>query len=402
MLTRSDVQPGVFIGNYKLLARISSVGMASVWLAELGKDDDAKLVLVKTLRPRSPEDGLRAKAFLAEATVASTLAHPNVMQVSDFGEAEGRYFLATEFFPGRTLRQIGRRARKSNQQIDLRFLLRVGIDVCSALSYLHAFDDGSGSRHVHLEVRPENIMVAFSGLVKLVDLGVRAAGAGSDRAGSRYLAPERVDSSEPSPTWDTYALGVVLYEHATGVFPFDGRQASPAATRSGGGPPLPPSVHNAAIARPLSDIILRSIAVDPTERYQSAASLARALNGYLAQFEPEGLNFSLDSYVSELFPGEASAQVKAVARLSSVQGESPIPPVFWNQVESPKNRAPASESASGRAHRVSATAAAPGLGTATVAETPPEGEGRGRPFGRAFGRPFGRAVRARRPGRRGH
>jgi len=302
--------------------------MASVWLAELSKPDRRRLMLLKTVRPRSEDDVALAESFLAEASLAAQLTHPNVMEVVDFGQLDGRSFLATEFLPGRTLRQIDRRARKANQQLELWFLVRVAIDVCAALSYVHTFEGRSGKVPVRLEVRPENITVAFNGTVKLLDLGFNPSitdPARPDTPGrSRYLAPEREEASEATPASDVYALGVVLYEYATGVFPFDEVPVSRSGPQSTTLSPPPPSVHNPGVPGHLSDIILRAIDVDPAARYSSPTTLARALIGYLAQVDPESLSSSLEPYVTGLFPHEGKAKTTT---LSGIQKAVPTPPV---------------------------------------------------------------------------
>lgn len=297
------------LGQYRVLTRLASGGLTDVWLAEVKAGEFTKRVVVKALRPQFADDPLLLTMFMAEASIAAKLAHPNVVEVLGFGESGGTHFLATEFVFGRTLGQIARRTRKLGRGVDLWFGVRAALEVCSALTYIHGFDAGTKGL-VHRDVSPENIMVAFTGVVKLLDFGVVAANMAPARGKlvgkCRYMAPERITSSGCGPASDIYSVGVVLYEYVTGVLPFACDDVA-AMQQTAGIPPLSPSSHNALVDEELSRIILRAIASHPGDRYQTADALAQDLRRYLARAEPDGLYNPLDSYVSDLFLAETSS-----------------------------------------------------------------------------------------------
>jgi serine/threonine-protein kinase len=309
--------------------------LTDVWLAEVKAGEFTKRVVVKALRPQFADDPLLLTMFMAEASIAAKLAHPNVIEVLGFGESGGTHFVATEFVFGRTLGQIARRTRKLGRGVDLWFGVRAALEVCSALTYIHRFDAGTKGL-VHRDVSPENIMVAFTGVVKLLDFGVVAANMAPARGKlvgkCRYMAPERITSSECGPASDIYSVGVVLYEYVTGVLPFacDGVAA---LQQTAGIPPLSPSSHNVLVDEELSRIILRAIASQSGDRYQTAEALAQDLRRYLARAEPDGLYNPLDSYVSDLFLAETSSLSAEPLSKLLAERRFPSPPPIAPVVE---------------------------------------------------------------------
>lgn len=328
MSASKAVEPGAQLGPYRVLAHLSSGGLTEVWLAEGATSDPARRVVLKTLRPEFAGDPLISKTFLAEAAIAAGLTHPNVVEVYDFGEREGVQLVASEFVFGRTLGQIARRARKLGRGVELWFPVRVALDVCSALTYIHGREPGARAL-VHRDVSSENIMLAFTGVVKLLDFGIVAANVSPSRGGlvgkRRYMAPERLSGRECGPTADVYALGVVLYEYVTGVPPFACEDETHGAQQVAGIPPLSPRSHNALVDEELSRIILRAIATSPEDRQQTAEELAQDLRRYLARAEPDGLYRPLDSYVSDLFMSEMSSGAEPLSRVLS-ERRFPSPP----------------------------------------------------------------------------
>ena len=198
MAEPQNIKPGTQIGRYHVLSRLASGGMAEVWLGEFrGVGGFSKRVVLKTMLPQLTQSEHLVKMFITEAAIAAKLEHDNIVRIFDFGENEGYYFIAMEYVAGRTLRQIGRRYRKQSRQIDSWFLARVAIETCAALKYVHDFDDGMGTPLglVHRDVSPENMMVSFTGTVKLLDFGVVAANEAPSSSMEmlvgkcRYMAP---------------------------------------------------------------------------------------------------------------------------------------------------------------------------------------------------------------------
>src|SRR5262249_44800618 len=136
--------------------------------------------------------------FISEAAIAAQLAHPNIVHVFDFGQLEGRYFIAMEYVPGVTLRVAYKRAAARGERLPITTVLHVVMDVCDALEHLHAVEDGQGALGlVHRDVSPDNVIISTSGSAKLIDFGTARATARTPPTAVfvgkyRYAAPERI------------------------------------------------------------------------------------------------------------------------------------------------------------------------------------------------------------------
>src|SRR5262249_52103903 len=207
-------------------------GMAEVFLAKTdGPMGFEKQLVIKRILPHLAEDPQFVDMFLGEAKLAAQLNHPNLVQLFDFGEAEGAYFIAMEYIDGPTLRLLLARARDLRSPITLGLAARIVSLAAEGLAYAHDFCDRVTAQPLHLvprDVSPDNILVGRSGAVKLVDFGIaKARGqshhpqAGTVKGKVAYMAPEQLRGEPLDRRVDLYALGVVLYELCTGRMPFD-------------------------------------------------------------------------------------------------------------------------------------------------------------------------------------
>jgi serine/threonine-protein kinase len=305
--------------------------MAEVWLAEsLGAGGFSKRVALKTMLRHVADTPQFVNMFIEEASVAAQLAHENIVQVFDFGELEGHYFLAMECVYGRTLRQISKRYRKLAQPFSVPFLARVAIDVCGALQYMHDFagPEGKVVGLVHRDVSPENVLVSFTGTTKLVDFGVAAA-AGRVAPPSpgvlvgkwRYMAPERIKGAPGIPQSDLFSMGVILYELATGWPPFQGETEAALLLNILDGVQRPPRQIVPSLPEKFEAIILRALARDPLDRHATAAELADDLRAFLTDNDRDWLHRGLDLHMGQLF-SDASELPGYVRRASARAAES--------------------------------------------------------------------------------
>src|SRR5262249_38685017 len=164
--------------------------------------------------------------------LAAHLNHPNLVQLFDFGEAEGSYFIAMEYIDGPTLRLLLARARDLRSPISLALAARIISCAAEGLAHAHDFRDPATDEPlnlIHRDVSPDNILIGRSGAVKLVDFGIaKARGqshhtqAGTVKGKVAYMAPEQLRGEPLDRRVDLYALGVVLYELCTGRMPFEG------------------------------------------------------------------------------------------------------------------------------------------------------------------------------------
>ncbi|MBI5542458.1 MAG: serine/threonine protein kinase, partial [Deltaproteobacteria bacterium] len=208
--------------------------MAEVWLARLsGESGFRKTFVLKILLPHLAEDAACVRMFISEALLGSVLDHPNIVPIFDHGKARESYFIAMEFVSGHTLRSIERSVKKAGGKLPFWLVARTVVAVCDALEYAYSLKDENGvpMMIVHRDITPENVMISFKGVTKVLDFGIAKISTaaiktevGVIKGKLAYLAPEQIIGTSPDADAriDLYALGVVLYELLAGIRPFQG------------------------------------------------------------------------------------------------------------------------------------------------------------------------------------
>ena len=314
----TDFLAGERFGRYHLLRRLAVGGMAEVSLARLdGAAGFNKLVVIKQVLPDIAEQEHFIELFLDEGRLAAQLSHPNIAQTFELGEVDGRYFLAMEYVPGESLRDVDERATELNLPMPLSCALRVVLQCCEALDYAHSARDASGRplELVHRDVSPSNIVVTWHGSVRLLDFGIARAAtqvhrtqAGYTRGKFGFMSPEQCRAQTVDGRTDLYALGAVLYLLVTGKRPFAATGgnlvATVAATLAGDFPP--PRQVNPAVHPELEAIILKAMATAHSDRYRTAGELLEALTDFANRHRRVALPRELGEYMAALFPGRAT------------------------------------------------------------------------------------------------
>jgi hypothetical protein len=265
-------------GRYRLRALLGSGGMAAVyraWDPHLERD-----VAVKLLHPTSTDRPGSAERFRAEARMAGSLAHPNVVNVYDYGEDAGLGYIVMELVDGEDLATLLRR----RTPLTAAKAARIAIGVTRALEAAHAHG------LIHRDVKPGNILLTHEGDVRVADFGISRAmrAAGSTTAGMvigsvDYFSPEQARGDEATPASDLYALGVVLYEMLAGRRPFEASSAAAVAIKRLHEDPAPPSRYAPGVPAELERIVMRAMQRDPRRRFPSAAAMRAALQAFLAR-----------------------------------------------------------------------------------------------------------------------
>jgi serine/threonine-protein kinase len=282
-------------GKYRLYHRLGFGGMAEVYLAkQLGAAGFEKLVAVKMMRTDRDAPGLAAM-FIDEARLAAQLTHANIVQVYDFGEAEGAFYLVMEYVHGVSLGRLLRLCADRGVAFPLALTTHVMRSVCRALDYAHRRTDLNGKPLgvIHRDVDPQNIFLDFEGEVKLGDFGIaRAANRlhqttdGALRGKINYMAPEMVQDRPLDQRADLFSLGVTYFQTVAGQLPFDGENQLRTLEnlrlgrwRSIGElrPQLPPEIGRT---------IERAMAFRREDRFGSAAEMLAAIEGYPAPLLP--------------------------------------------------------------------------------------------------------------------
>src|SRR5262245_26238756 len=230
---------GPVLGRYELLMRVGTGGMATVWAARLrGTRGFQKMVALKTILPRFSSDPTYERLLLDEARLTAQVRHPNVAQMLDLGEDNGVLFLAMEWIEGVSVSELLRTAQECGVQIPLSVAIRIATQAAAGLHAAHELRDVDGELVglVHRDVSPQNILVSFDGITKVIDFGIAkvkrdetddATHSMQVRGKVGYLAPEQIMDGTTDRSVDIFALGTVLYVLTAGAHPFEGRGALP-------------------------------------------------------------------------------------------------------------------------------------------------------------------------------
>ena len=330
------------LGKYELIARIGKGGMAQVYLArQRGFMDFEKLVVVKTIHPHLAEQKDFINMLLDEARIAARIDHPCVVDIYDLGVHDDTYFIAMEHLNGQSLVRV-LRAGVEKRPLDIRSSVRIIADVADGLHAAHELKDHTGRslEVIHRDVTPGNIVVQYSGRVKIVDFGIaKARGRIAADTGIRqwkgklnYMAPEHVTGKTIDRRADIFSLGVVLWESLCLRRLFRHKNASDMADAILEQEIPPPSSIRKEVPPKLDSICLRALARDPDERYATCAEFEEELEKFLsaAAFRPQkGI---IAKYMREMFADEIAEREEFLREVAAATSEIKVP--------LPKNRDP--------------------------------------------------------------
>ncbi|MRG92632.1 serine/threonine protein kinase [Polyangium spumosum] len=287
-------QPGTFfLGRYRVVDEIGVGGMASVHLARMdGPGGFQKWVAIKRIHPHLVEDDQFVDMFLDEARIAAGINHANVAQVFDLGKDDNTYWIAMEYLHGEPLREVMRRAEEKRMLISADLAARICADAAEGLHAAHELRGKNGQLLglVHRDVTPHNLFVTYDGYTKVVDFGIAkvADRLASTRAGTlkgklAYMSPEQVRGADVDRTTDIFALGVVLWELTTNqrLFRMD-TDLDTLEKVQACNVPLPSTIVR-GYPQGLEAVVMKALAKNKKDRYQTAREFSRALQVYLNQ-----------------------------------------------------------------------------------------------------------------------
>ncbi|HEX5060456.1 MAG TPA: serine/threonine-protein kinase [Kofleriaceae bacterium] len=342
-----------------MLKPLAKGGMAEVLLARaIGLAGFARHVVIKRIRVEHGSDEKSMAMFLDEARLVAALHHGNIVQVHDVGEEDGKYFFVMEYVHGRDVRELLRHVKDKKEQIPLEHVITIVSAAAAGLHYAHEQrgPDRQPLGIVHRDISPGNILIGFDGGVKVVDFGiakthVRAhdTQGGELKGKLGYMSPEQCRAQPLDRRTDVFLLGIVLYELCTvrRLFKADTRYETMSLIVDGNVPP--PSRFRKDLPDDLEKIIMRALANNPAERYQTADELRQTLDrfarvagltaspGRLSDYMKEQFGDVLEPWlVDEAVPPpsaevleriRASAQLIPVSRASQPTFDAtPLPP----------------------------------------------------------------------------
>jgi serine/threonine protein kinase len=308
------------IGKYQLLQRLASGGMGEVFLAlQEGPAGFRRKVVIKRMRSPIGDNPAFVEMFLNEARLAALLSHPNVVHILELGQAEdGSWFIAMEHIDGRTLRDVlNARGRRGTLGLPPEIAARVCADILRGLHHAHEMRDAQGKRLeiIHRDVSPENILVSYSGTVKIVDFGIAKAVSESStithvsqlKGKVPYLAPEQLRFERLDARTDVYSTGCLLYEVLCGQSAFPIHSEADLMEEVLTATPIPLSVRSPHVPQALEAITLKAMAKLPADRFSSAQEMATALEDFLVESQVRVPPEQVSRFFSELFGAAAAA-----------------------------------------------------------------------------------------------
>jgi len=319
-----EVMPKQF-GKYTLLRRLAAGGMAELFLAlQRSVAGFQKLIVIKRILPSMNQDQGFIEMLLHEARVAATLSHPNVVQIFDVGQVDGTYFIAMEHIHGEDIQSIVRGMKKMNvAEFPLEHTISIILGTCAGLAYAHDKRDldGAALGIVHRDVSPRNIVVSFTGDVKLVDFGIAKSGtepngddtpSGQLKGKAPYMSPEQASGQPIDWRSDIFAVGVMLFELTTGRRLFKG--ASEYETLKmicDKEYPLPSEV-KPGYPPELERIVMRALSKKREDRYQSAREMQADLETFAREERIAVSQVGLTKWMESLFADKLAQQKEAL------------------------------------------------------------------------------------------
>ena len=307
------------LGRYELITRIGQGGMAEVQLAlQRGPAGFEKLVVVKLVHDNLATQKAFVDMLLDEARVAALVKHPNVVDIYDLGQADGRYFIAMEYLEGEPLLAV-LRAGREGKRLDPLSTGRLIADTAEGLDAAHELRSMSGERIelVHHDISLGNIVVLYNGQVKLVDFGVAKAtqtsvGKAKVQGKFSYMAPEKLKGAPGDRRSDIFSLGCVFWEALTLKRLFRGNTDAETMKQVLEMTIQPPSRINKDIPREYDAIVMRTLERDPAKRHQTAKELAVEIEELLRQSGYGAKNDKVARYMQEVFRPHIDARKKLV------------------------------------------------------------------------------------------
>ena len=264
---------GQTIAGYKIEAPLAKGGMGAIYRAR--QLSNGREVAFKVMLSDATEEGSLIQRFKREAEVLSSLKHANIIDVYDYGESDGVLYMVMPLLTHGTLGDKMRRARLTNDEIR-----QTMIQVAGAMQYAH-------SQHiVHRDLKPENILLDAAGNCKVCDFGIvsiqdastRLSKVGTLMGSAHYMAPEQCNGAAVDARTDIYALGVILFQMATGQLPFTGDSWNAVALQQITKTPESPRTLNGSLSPAIERTILKALEKKPQDRFDTAAAFSTAVD----------------------------------------------------------------------------------------------------------------------------
>jgi len=318
----------ISFGRYLLLHRLNIGGMAEVHLAKTQSIHDIeRFIAIKRILPGVADDPEFVRMFIDEAKLSVWLNHANIAQTLELGRMGPTYFIAMEYVSGIDLKQIWEHLANGGY-FPIAAIVSIISRLCEGLDYAHRRSDADGRPLgiVHRDISPQNVMVAFDGQVKIIDFGIAKAKirASRTRIGIlkgkfAYMSPEQVAGLELDARSDVFAVGIILYELLTASRLFKSESDFATLEKVRYVELFPPHLLNPKIAPELSQLILRALRRDRSQRIESAEALHEGLMRFAIMHSENCSSRDLENLLQQQFSAAQQRERERFSILSQIK-----------------------------------------------------------------------------------
>jgi serine/threonine protein kinase len=333
-MAQASVVAGSMLGPYLLGDRLGLGGMAEVYVAQrAGPRGFAKRFAVKRILPELAQDARFVAMFCDEARICAALCHPNIVQVVDFGEANGELFMAMEYVDGVSLARLLRSVSARRERFPRAIALHIAHEVLRGLAFAHAARDEHGRPLgiVHRDVSPGNVLIGRAGDVKLGDFGIvrsefvdRRTYPGELKGKVGYMSPEQVMGTDVDPRSDLFTVGIILAEMLLARPLFSGQNEFEILTNIYEANLSVLDRHAPELAPVILALLRKALARDPAQRFQNALEFAGAVREIARDLELPPGDSELVPWLSTLgvSPSRSGTHERAQGQADQIQAQA--------------------------------------------------------------------------------
>lgn len=332
--TRWSADELIPFGKYILLHRMSSGATAAVYRAKIrGEAGFERIVAIKRILPHMAGDPEFVETFVREAKTSARLTHTNICPIYELGKVGESLYMAMECIPGRDLGKLRARIEPTDGTLPHVVSAWIATKLCDALDYAHNLKDARGQNAgvIHRDLSPANVVISFEGQVKLIDFGLAKASGRAQQTNVDalkhklgYMSPEMVKGIPLDARSDVFGVGVLLYEMVTARRLFDAKDDIATLKLVGKASIPPPSAVAEDPPEELELIIMKALAKDPDDRYQSAADMGEALLRYVLTTDPMYGPRKLAEMMTKWFGEDSAEEQRRINELLEASGDAKI------------------------------------------------------------------------------
>ena len=323
-------EPEAF-GKYYLIDRIATGGMAEIFKAKsFSTAGFEKVQVIKRILAHLSDNEEFVTMFIDEAKISVSLQHANLVQIYDFGKIRDNYFIAMEWIDGKDVKMILRKLAHRRKLLPEEFAVFIAHETCKGLDYAHKKTDlrGNPLGIIHRDMSPSNVLVSYSGEVKIADFGIAKAEMsqyttkdGVLKGKFEYMSPEQAKGEDVSQQSDLFSAGIILYEMLTGRRLFKTDSEIKTLEKIKAVDIKPPSSVNPNVPQRLDDIVMRALTADLDKRYRDAREFQQELLEYMYPSTPPTIQRSMAMFMEELFTEERADETDRMEHGSKIAVE---------------------------------------------------------------------------------